>query len=104
MIGRAVEAWELPLLRKAEVDGKREPKKVLELFTKYCKEFKDGEEELANAPVQKVPLTPAEKRAITKTKNKAKKEADAEVVRLKAKHEQEEADQYDSCMAFSSDN
>ena len=91
MIGRAVVAWELPLLRRAEKDGNRVPSKVLELFTQYCKDFKDDKDAKANEVTVPKELTKAEKTKLTKAKNKAKKEADAEVAKLKAEREAEES-------------
>jgi len=88
-IGRAVLAWELPLLKKAEKNGKGVAE-ITSLFNQYCAEFKDS---LKNKPKKPEPkeLTKAEKTAITKAKNKAKKEADDEVAKLKAEREAEEA-------------
>jgi len=89
-IGRAVLAWELPLLKKAEKNGKGVAE-ITSLFNQYCAEFKAEFEGSKNKPKEKVELTKAEKTAITKAKNKAKKEADDEVERLKAEREAEEA-------------
>lgn len=91
MIGRAVEKWEIPLLRKAEKDGNREVGKVVKLFNEYREDFLAEKEDEASKPVVPKELTPAEKRARTLAKKKAKAEADAEVARLKAEREAEEA-------------